>query len=218
MPTHIATLCRAGFLPILVAGLGGFLCSCATTSVKDTWTSPDLREPARSIAVLAVHDQLLVREGLENRLANQLIGAGASAFTTFGQLTLPQIKEDKHKAAEVFASKGAGAVLVLRLVDVGTSYREIQPGGERYAGVVTGFGYGTWYDYYTVGFANISPTYGSLKEFVYLEAALFDLKSGKRMWSAVSKSTLTERSDKLAEVDPLVAKFVAAMRKDGVIP
>jgi hypothetical protein len=37
-------------------------------------------------------------------------------------------------------------VLILRLVDKTSAYREIQPGPERYAPVVTGFDTIGWYD------------------------------------------------------------------------
>ena len=108
-------------------------------------------------------------------------------------------------------------LLLLRLVDVASTYREIQPGGERYAGVITGYeGFG-WYDYYTMGFMSMSPTYGSSKSKVYLETVLFDLKSGQRLWSGLTQTVVKENLDRVSEMDPLVAKIVAAMQKDGVI-
>ena len=64
---------------------------------------------------------------------------------------------------------------------------------------------------------NMSPTYGSLKQDVYLETALYDLKTEKRLWSGLSKTVIKEFTDRVAEMDPLVAKIVSAMRKDGVI-
>jgi len=68
-----------------------------------------------------------------------------------------------------------------------------------------------------VGFMDMSPTYGNLKEKVNLEASLYDLKTEKRLWSAVTQTVVTEDMDRVAEMDPVVEKIVAAMRKDGVI-
>ena len=112
---------------------------------------------------------------------------------------------------------GAQTVLVARAADVTMSYREIQPGGESYRGMVTGVETSGWYDYYSVGYTSWSPTYGSLKQTLYLETGLFDLKTEQRLWSGLTKTVLKENADKVAEMDPLVAKIVAAMRQDGVI-
>jgi hypothetical protein len=193
------------------------LCSCAVTSVKETWKSPEVQRPATKIAVLGIDDRSLVRQGVENRLVNQLIEAGTPASTTFDKLSLAQIKEDKRAAGDAFVAAGADTILILRLMDSAISYREIQPGRERYVGTVTGVDYSGWYNYYSIGYESLTATYASMKQYVYLEAVLFDLKAGKRLWSAVTKSVLEERTDRAAEADPLAKKIVGAMRKDGMI-
>ena len=197
--------------------LSALLCSCAATSIKKTWKSPDLHQPVGKIAVLTVDPRVLLRQGFENRLAGQLIKAGTPALVTFDKLGLEAIKADKAAAADKLQAEGAQAVLILRLLGVGTSYRESQPGGPSYAGTITGIESMGWYDYYSVGFMNMSPTYGNLEQKVYLESILFDLKSEKRVWSAVSLTVIKENVDRVGEMDPLVGKIVEAMRKDGVI-
>ena len=147
----------------------------------------------------------------------QLANAGAPAGVTFDQLSLAEIKQDKRAAADRFRANGAEALLILRLVDIGTSYREIQLGGERYAGTITGVDSMGWYDYYSVGFMDMSPTYGSLKRRVNLETGLYDLNTEKRLWGGLTQTVVTENMDAVAEMDPLVQKIVAAMRKDGVV-
>ena len=88
----------------------------------------------------------------------------------------------------------------------------------RYAPVVTGLDTAGWYDYYSVAFMGLSATYGSSRDTLFLEASLHDLKTEKRLWSALTKTVLTDNMDRIAEMDPLVEKIVAAMRKDGVVP
>lgn len=194
------------------------LCSCASTSLKSTWKSPDGQRPSGKIAVLAVEQRGLVREGLENRGVAQLRNLGAPALVTFDLLSLPEIKEDKQAAAERFHAQGAGAILIFRLADTASSFREIQPGGERYAAMVTGFEAMSWYDYYSVGFMSVSPTYGSLKQKVYVEAGLYDLKTEKCLWSGITQTVVKENTDRVAEMDPLVNKIIAALHKDGMVP
>ncbi len=203
---------------IIPAILSVILCSCAATSLKQTWKSPAWSgTPLKKSAVLTVDDRTLLRQGFENRFVLQLRNGGAEAFTTYGLLTLEEIKQDKKAAAEKFLAEGADSVIILRLVDTQTYYREYRPGDERYAGIVTGWVDQPWYDYCTLAFMDMSPTYSSMKVSVYLETVVFDLRSGKRVWSCLTDTVIKETTDRVAEMDPLVARILQAMRKDGVI-
>ena len=117
-----------------------------------------------------------------------LAKTGSPAVTTFDLLSLPQIKQDKRAAADRFGASGAEVLLILRLINKTSSYREMRPGPERYAPVLTGLDSMGWYDYYSVGFMDMGATYGSMKESVYLESALYDLKTEKRLWSGVTRT------------------------------
>jgi hypothetical protein len=202
-----------------LCAVAALFCSCAATSVKKTWKAPDAPAgPMTSVAVITVEQRGLLREGFENRLVGQLRKRGVKAITTFDLLSLTEIKQDKQAAAERLRSAGAQAVVVLRLVDVTSFYRETRPGPQRYAEVVTGMQPGTWYGYYDVAFMDMSPTYGNLKQKVYLETAIFDLTSAKRLWSGITETVVKENMDRIAEMDPLVAKIVDAMHQDGMVP
>jgi len=205
--------------PVAVCGLAALLCSCASTSVKHTWTSPEHRGgPFTKAAVIAIDERVLVREGFENRLVKRLRERGASASTTFDRLPLPQIRADKDAAAERLRSDGAEVVVIMRMKDVTTRYRESQPGGPRWAETVTGFEMDTWYGYYTVAYGDMSPTYGNLKQNVYLETGVFDLKTSKRIWAGFTETVITDKTDKVAAVDQLIPKVIEAMRQDGICP
>lgn len=205
------------FHPFSLCALAALLCSCAATSVKQTWKAPECQQPVGKIAVLTIEERELLRQGFENRFVAQLKKAGASALVTYDLLSLPEIKKDKRAAADRFRASGAEIILILRLVDVGTSYRESRAGSERYSPVLTGINSVGWHDYYSVGFADMSSTYGSLKQTVYLETSLYDLNTEKRLWSGITQTVVKEDMDRVAEMDPLVGKIVAAMRKDGVV-
>jgi hypothetical protein len=57
--------------------------SCASTSVKSTWRSPDFQgQPPQKVAVVADDDRAMVRVGLENRFVNHLAATGQPAFAT----------------------------------------------------------------------------------------------------------------------------------------
>lgn len=206
-------------LPLYLCSLTLVLCSCASTTVKSTWKSPQYQGgPISELAVLAIDDRVLLRQGFENRFVSQLRQDGATAVTTFDLLSLSEIQRDKPAAAERLRSAGAQAIVILRLMDSTSSYRETRPGSTHYTGTVSGFEQGGWYDYYSMAFSDISPTYGNQKMKVFLEASLFDLKTSKRLWSGLTQTVVTENMDRVAEMDPIVARFVSAMRKDGMVP
>jgi len=204
-------------LPVLLA-LVTLLCGCAATKIQKTWKAPDCPQPVGKIAVLAVEERGLVREGFENRFVRQLKETGALAVVTFDMLSLPDIKEDKRAAADRFRATGAQALLIVRLAGSAGSFHESRSGNERYASVVTGIDSLGWYDYYSVGFMDMGTTYGNTKQTVYVEASLYDLHTEKRLWFGQTQTVLKENVDRVTEMDPFVGTFVAAMRKDGVVP
>lgn len=203
--------------PLAACALAVVLVGCAATKVEKTWKAPDCPQPVGKIAVLAIEERGLVREGFENRFVRQLKATGAAAVVSYDLLSLPDIKENKQAAADRFRATGAQAVLIVRLAGSAGSFHESRSGNERYASVVTGIESTGWYDYYSVGFVDMGTTYGNSKQTVYVEASLHDLNTEKRLWFAQTETVLKENTDRVAEMDPFVSKFVAAMRKDGVV-
>ncbi len=217
--THKSTPKRILFQRLATAVLPALLCSCTGTSVKKTWKSPEFAgSPYNKIAVVVLDDRQSLRRKLENRFVTELSTSGASAITTVDILSLPDINTDRAAAAAKLRDAGAEAVVGMRLAASAASFREVRPGAERYAGVTTGYEYDTWYNYYSVAYMDMSPTYDSMRQHVYIEISLFDLKSGKRLWSGITQTVLTETMDPVDEIKPLAVKVVAAMRKDGVVP
>ena len=196
-----------------------WLCGCASTSVKQSWKSPAYQSgQVQKIAVIAVDERGLVRQGFENRLVTDIRDHGQGAITTFNLIGLPEIKADKEVAATQLRAAGADSVFVMRLVDQVTYEHQVQATPAVYLPTIDGYaGYG-WYDCYSVAFMNMGVVWSDATREIYLDSSLFDLKTGKRIWSAVTKTTLKETSDRLALVDSLVAKVVDAMHKDGLVP
>ncbi len=205
-------------LKLLTLCLLPLLCSCAGTKIKQTWKSPVYEGGAvGKVAVVGVVDRGLLRQGVENRFVRQLSEKAQPAVTTFDLFTLPEVKENKDAAADQLRAAGAEAVLIVRLANSALNYREMRVGPERYAGVATGFESWGWYDYYTVAFVDLSTTYSSTQEKVYVDASLFDLRTEKHLWSAMTKTVLDYDTDGLAELDSLVAMVVKRMRADGMV-
>jgi hypothetical protein len=193
-----------GLLTLLV-------CSCAGTSLKQTWKSPEYQKgPVNKVAAVAVDDRGMVRQAFENRFVTQLEKHGTSALTTFNLLSPAEIKADKAAAVERLQAAGADSVLIVRLVDSTFSYSEVHVGSSNWGP------YDTWYDYFALAYG-IGPSYGSLEQKTSLETSLFELKTGKRIWSGLTDTVSKYNTDRVAEIDKVVAKVVAAMHKDGII-
>jgi hypothetical protein len=195
--------------PFALCLLAALLSSCVGTSLKQTWKSPDYHNgPVSKTAALAVDERGYVRSAFESRFVLELRKHGINSFTTFETLSLAEINDDKAAAAERLRSIGAETLLILRLVDSSTSY------GEAYVGTSA---YNTWYDYYAMAYG-IGHSYGNQKQNTLLETTMFDLKTNKRIWSGLTETVTAYDTDRVAEMDKVVAKVVAAMKKDGIVP
>ena len=193
------------------------LAGCASTSLKQTWKSSTSHAgPVKKIAVIAVAERGLVRQGFENRFVRDFSAQGQEAMVTHNLLDLPEIKANKEAAAARALAAGADTVLIVRLVDKVSYERSTQA---LYVGATTGFDDSiySWYDYYTVAYTDMSSVWSSTTQKVYLDCSLYDLNGGGRLWSALTLTTSKEDADRLAEADVLVNVVVKAMRKDGMV-
>ena len=204
--------------PLASTVLAVLLCSCATTTVENTWKLPGRSEgPVKKLAVIAVSEHWLVRPGLENRFAQDIAKRGQPVITTVEILPLPKIKEDKNAAAALLREQGVDSVLIVRLLDKTTYDREVRASPSAFVPYATGYNSYGWGGYYDVAFMDMSVTYTSTRDDILLDTSLFDLNTGQRLWSMVTKSVLKYNTDKLEVADDLADKVSAALLKDGLI-
>ncbi len=204
--------------PLALAAVTLWLCGCTTNSIKQSWKSPAYDgAQVRKICVLAVDQRALVREGMENRFVNQLRARGQDAMTTHQQLGLAEIKADKDAAAARARAAGADAVLIVRLVDQASYDRQVRATPALYTPTIAGYETYGWYDCYSVAFNDMGVVWSSSRQDIYLDTSLFDLKTGKRLWSALTLSVLKDGMDRLDVADSLVDKIVKALRKDSAV-
>ena len=198
----------------LTLGLGG----CVGTSLDKSLKSPSYHGGAvQKVAVVAVDERVLIRQGFENRFARQMVEHGQSAMVTYDLLSLPEIKADKQAATARFLQAGADSVLIIRLANSATQAHTTQATRNIFVPVVTGYGYDNWYDYYSVGFVNMGTAWSDSKTEVYLEVSLHELKTGQRIWAGGTVTVLKEGMDRVEQMDPIVSKVLGALRKDGLI-
>jgi len=206
------------FRQLAFAALTLSLCGCAATSLKQTWKSPTCTGgPVQRIAVLGVDEREFYRASVEGHFVFQLNQHGQSAFVTHDLLDLAALKADKPAAAASLRARGADALLIVRLVSSTSSASAVSATPDYYAPVVTGYENDDWQGYYSVAFMNMGTVWSSAQRKVCLDTSLFDLKSGKRLWSGITQTVLKDDVDRVEELSALVTKVLAAMRKDGLV-
>lgn len=204
--------------PLVTVALAVLFCSCATTTIEKTWKLPGWSGgPVKKVAVLAVSDHWLVRPGLENRFAQDIAKQGQPVITTLELLRLEEIKANKDAAVALLREKGVDSVLIVRLVDKTTYDSEVRVTPNAFVPVATGYSSYGWGGYYDVAFVDMSVPESNTRDVLILDSSLFDLNTGQRLWSMVTKSRLTYNTDKLVVADDLADKVSAALRKDGMI-
>ena len=195
-----------------------FLCSCASNSIKSTWKSPEFNgKPVQKVAVLAVAERELVRTAFEHRFANQLKKGSQPAVTTLQLLSLPEINENKETATARLREVGADSILITKLAGKSSYVSQARQTHNHASTTIAGSPSDGWYTYYTVVYADAGVPRSGDRDYYVLDTSLFDLATGKRLWSCITETEVKESADRLEIADDLVAKVVEQMRKDGLI-
>ena len=188
------------------------LLACGTvTEVPDVWRDQDFGGgPFANIFVIGVSENPDTRRLFENRFAEELAKRGGGGGASYE--SLPDVGHlSESRVREAVANGKYDGVLVTHLISRGeeSSYVEPRP----YAVPRVNPGY---YNDYTATWEVIQqPGYTTSNDVARLETRLYDLRSGKRVWSAKSQ-TLDPRSlaAGIVSVTAAVAKQLAA---DGMI-
>src|SRR3974377_1891230 len=99
-------------VPLVV--VTGLLCSCATSSMKETWKAPNYTGgPPKKIAVVAVEDRPMARPVFEGQFVSQLERRSQPALRTHEMMSLEEMKADKAATAERLQQAGADSILVV---------------------------------------------------------------------------------------------------------
>ena len=209
MRSFILKLIGLIFVPALV-------CSCATTSLVDTWRNPDM-------TMLKHHKLLLVyisKNDTTNRLyedvlASELNRSGVSAVS--GYTLLPEGKRvNRQILAKGVEKSGADAVITMQTVRVEQrttiqpAYEEIYP-DYWYPGAFPRwdmYGYFDGYNYY-------EPTYISTYEIAKIQVNLFDAQSNKLLWAATVQTS--DPGNVVSVSKELASIVVNSLFKEGLI-
>jgi hypothetical protein len=204
-------------LSVFLAAL--VLTACASTRVTSDWSDPSYGKQPAKVLVLSSAKQTADLRLVEEAFAAELKSSGVDAVP--GYTVLPEGKRIGKEAVEAKARDiDADALLVAKLVDRKTE-RDYIPGAAYgppagyygYSGYYPGL-YGGFYDAYPGG--GYSAGYVTERVYGIAEATLYDLATGKPVWSATTETEM--RGNNRKEIKSYVEQVVKAMKKKDLIP
>jgi hypothetical protein len=174
------------------------LSSCANTKFTRQWVDEDFnQQPYDDILVLAVADKMGNRQDAENYIVKKLGENGIDAMPSYD--ILPKT-EDIDREAVGKAIDGLQLDAVIVMYATGITEEEYYIPARRF-GIYSGYGYGhaqysSFYDYYPHAYSYVYlPGYDNTHYVVALETSLFDLNTGKMVWSGQSNTFAPDSVD-----------------------
>jgi hypothetical protein len=211
-------------MKIAVIAVALFITSCASTRVTSDWKDESYQKKPEKVVVMALLNEAAERRLMEDEFVGALNAAGINALPGYAVLT--EGKPDKEIVAAKVRELGADTLLMTKLVDRKTE-RNYVPGTP----YLPPASYYDWYGYYG-GFYPPPPGYypgyppgyyppgyspGYLVERVYdvAEANLYDVKTGKLVWSAVTENEI--RGNDRKAIKSYVSEILKSLRKKNLV-
>ncbi len=184
----------------LLIALAIMVQGCMSTKFQASWKAPDFDGKAyEQVLVWGLSDNVANRSTVEDEVTHFLNLKGVNTHS--GADILPYdrkiIPEDQKVIKKKLIEKGYDAVLTIGLKDIKEETHYVQ--GTGYYNPMSYGYYGSFYGYSSYMYGSVyQPGYYSSTEMIYLETNLWDVNSGKLVWSGQSKSTSQGTVDKTA--------------------
>jgi hypothetical protein len=195
---------RSAFAALaLVAG-------CATSQLVSQQANPDyVGKHFKSVMVVAVTQDDLVRRTFEDRMVAQLAKRGTKGIPSYAVVSRGQIEEAELRQA--VARSGAEGVIVTRVTRIDRSSGTV-PGGTVMVGIGGGF-----YGYYSTVWqtVTVAPEKITGPSWTVSETRLFDARNGALAWTGVMDTR--ENDDLGAALTQYIEVIFDAMVNDRVL-
>jgi hypothetical protein len=202
---------RTALLGLIMAGV---LASCAPTNLMTSWVDPQASgKKLENVLVIGVARNAPVRRQFEDGFARVLRSRQVGALTSYMQLPDPAAINDAAVRPIALKEK-VTHVLIVRLVDQKTVTTYAQS-GPAYYGRYPAY-YGGWPGYYNNGYAMATrPGYAYETEYVNLETNVYDVATGKLVWSGLTETELGGRMQE--RIEDFIYVIFNAMIRDKLI-
>lgn len=199
---------------LLLLGVTSFLASCATTSLVDTWRSPEApRAKLHNLLVMGITKIGEKRRVYEDLLASELKARGVEAVP--GYTLIPDDgKVDRQTLEKAVKKSGAEAVLTVQTIRV-ERHVVVQPAyvypDYWYPGLFPSWDF---YGYYDSMFF-YEPPYVSTYDVASIQVNLFGAQSGRLIWAG---NIETSAPGKIVTVGKDIARLVVReLAREGLI-
>ena len=203
------------------------LTSCASTRVTSDWSDVSYQKKPNKVVVMALINERANRRLIEDEFVREFRKSGLEAQASYA--VLPEAKPGDKEAVEAKVKElGADALLMSRLIDrkterdyvPGTTY--VPPAGyydwpSYYHGFYpSGFYPGPYAGYYGGYPGGYSSGYVTERVYYIAETNLYDVTTGRLVWSAVTKTEM--RGDNRKEIKSYVDEVAKALREKNLVP
>ena len=207
------------FRTLMLLLLPLLLVACSRTTIDSAWKDPAFQGKVRTVYVIGISKNDTNRRIFEDEFSRQLQQHGAVGIPSYNDLLAPA-DASKETVAELMRKNGADSVLMTRLLDKRTE-QVVNPG--RVSGYwSSGYPYtpspyySNWGGYYDRRYELIYEP-ATVTRFVVatIEANLYELQSGKLIWSAQLETMLDGNRQKL--IDGFATVVINDLRKRGLL-
>ena len=171
---------------LIIAGCG------PTQKITGSWSDPEAKTfgPYKKIFVAVLTQNKDNNYYLETQTAKTLISRGYKVVKSndiYPPSFSPKNDFTKEQLVESITKTGCDAILSIALLD--SKIVESYHPGSTYSPYNYGY-YGNYYSYYNYYYPQVySPGYYSVDKTFYVEANLYDVASGKLVWSVQSEAS-----------------------------
>jgi len=183
---------------------------CATSQLVSQQANPDyVGKHFKSVMVVAVTQDDLVRRTFEDRMVAQLAKRGTKGIPSYAVVSRGQVEEAELRQA--VARSGAEGVIVTRVTRIDRSSGTV-PGGTVMVGIGGGF-----YGYYSTVWqtVTVAPEKITGPSWTVSETRLFDTRNGALAWTGVMDTR--ENDDLGAALTQYIEVIFDAMVNDRVL-
>lgn len=197
--------------------LATFLFSCSSTNITATWKAPEYSgKQFNKLLVWGLSDNVSARATVEDEVAyflnlKKIASVSGSDIAPPDRKALPQKMED---AKTLLEKNGFDAVLTMGLIDRKEETKYVEGNGY-YTPMAYGY-YGSFYSYYPYMYGNVyQPGHYESSESIFIETNLWDVTTGKLVWSAQTKTIDPSSIENFA--NSYARDVVSEMIKRGVL-
>jgi hypothetical protein len=180
--------------------------SCATTELTAVWENPGFHGKIGKIAIIGAFQSKANRNIFEDEFVERLSALGLDAVAGYTIIPFEKVGDTDYVMSRIMEN-GTDAVLETRLIDRKTEQTYVREQVHYFPDY-----YNDWRHYHRYIY---SPGYIVNTEYAYAETNIYSLPDRKLIWSARSKTQITDSDENL--IRSFVQTIVDRLSKNGLL-